>query len=39
LQRRFNFQHVDGAGNWGEGEWSMNSPFLVFDGSPVSSRG
>lgn len=39
LQRRYNFQHVDRAGNWGVGEWSVSSPFLVYDGSPVSSRG
>ncbi len=39
LQRRFGFQHLDARGNWGEGEWSVSSPFLVFDGSQLSSRG
>lgn len=38
LQRRHGFQHMDRHGNWGEGEWSINSPYLVYDGSPISSR-
>jgi GNAT superfamily N-acetyltransferase len=39
LQRRYNFQPIDQKGNWGEGEWTIDTPFLVYDGSPISSRG
>lgn len=32
LQKRYNFVPIDNRGNWGEGEWSLYTPFLVYDG-------
>lgn len=31
LQKRYNFVPIDNRGNWGEGEWSLYTPFLVYD--------